>query len=151
MLHTQHTTSHPNTILTTTKVDNNGTSFDATWKWANSSADVHAYPHITLESSLFPLPMSQLSTLEFAADFGVNVTSAYNKTAEQRLQALTTDDVQYDVTLDMFLDANETAASSDLPTYEIMIWLSYSYDVYPVGIDTSSPDKYQYIIGGTRL
>ncbi|KAI1621757.1 concanavalin A-like lectin/glucanase domain-containing protein [Exophiala viscosa] len=132
-------------------VDNNGTSFDATWKWANNSADVHAYPHITLESSIFPLPISQLSTLEFAADFGVNITSAYNKTAAQRLQAFITDDVQYDVTLDMFLDANETAATSDLPTYEVMIWLSYSYDVYPVGIDTSSPDKYQYIIDGTRF
>ncbi|KAK4943646.1 hypothetical protein LTR10_016743 [Elasticomyces elasticus] len=132
-------------------VNNNGTSFDATWKWANNSADVHGYPHIRLESSLFPLPISQLSTLEFATDFGINVTSAYNKTADQRVQALTTDDVQYDVTLDMFLDANETAATSDLPAYEIMIWLSYSYRVYPVGIDTSSPDKYQFSIGGTRF
>lgn len=32
---------------------------------------------------------------------------------------------------------------------EVLVY--YSYDVYPVGIDTSSPDKYQYIIGGTRL
>lgn len=132
-------------------MNNNGTSFDATWKWLNNSKDVHGYPHLELESSLFPLSISELSSLEFASTFGVNVTSAYNQTAQQRLQALNDDDVQYDVMLDMFLDANATKATSDLPGYEIMIWLSYSYAAYPVGIDTSSPDKYQFIIGGTRL
>jgi hypothetical protein len=91
--------------------------------------------------------------LDFSADFGVNVTAAYNDTTdEQRTRALDASDVQYNVALDMFLDPNATtAATADLPRYEVMIWLSYSYGVYPVGIDGSSPGKEQYMIGDTRL
>jgi hypothetical protein len=93
----------------------------------------------------------QLSAVEFTGDWGINVTSAMGEDTKAREQALNDNDVQYNVALDMFLDANETQAEADLPHYEIMVWLSYSYNVYPVGIDTSSPDKHQYIVNGTRL
>lgn len=79
------------------------------------------------------------------------MTSALEQDNKAREQALNDNDVQYNVALDMFLDANETMAQADLPHYEIMVWLSYSYNVYPVGIDTSSPDVDQFVINGTRL
>lgn len=93
----------------------------------------------------------QLSAVDFTGDWGINVTSALKEDTKAREQALNDNDVQYNVALDMFLDANETLAEADLPHYEIMVWLSYSYNVYPVGIDTSTPDKDQYIVNGTRL
>lgn len=79
------------------------------------------------------------------------MTAAADEDTQQRLQALDDNDVQYNVALDMFLDADATKATSELPHYEVMVWLSYSYEVYPVGIDTSSPDKDQFVIGDTRL
>lgn len=130
---------------------NNGTAFDATWRWLNNSDKVHAYPHFKLDSPLYPLSLAQLSAVDFTGDWGINVTSALQANTQARAQALNDNDVQYNVALDMFLDANETQALADLPHYEIMVWLSYSYNVYPVGIDTSSPDKDQFVINGTRL
>ncbi|KAK5364852.1 hypothetical protein LTR20_008788 [Exophiala xenobiotica] len=132
-------------------VNNNGTSFDATWKWRNNSEDVHAYPHFKLDSPLYPLQLGELSSIDFSCTFGVNVTSAYNESQEQRVQSLDDNDVQYNIALDMFLDSNSTNAMGTLPHYEIMIWLSYSWDVYPVGISTSNPDKDQFILGDTRF
>ncbi|EXJ93927.1 hypothetical protein A1O1_02320 [Capronia coronata CBS 617.96] len=132
-------------------VKNNGTAFDATWRWINNSDSVHAYPHFKLDSPLYPLSVRELAAVDFEGTWGLNVTSAANDTDQQRLQALDDNYVQYNVALDMFLDANASQASADLPGYEIMVWLSYSYDVYPVGIDKSSPDKDQYIIGDTRF
>jgi len=93
----------------------------------------------------------QLSSVDFTGGWGINVTSALKEDTKARQQALNDNNVQYNVALDMFLDANETQAQADVPHYEIMVWLSYSYDVYPVGIDTSSPDKDQFIVNGTRL
>ncbi|KAL2437155.1 hypothetical protein ABEF95_016617 [Exophiala dermatitidis] len=132
-------------------VKNNGTAFDATWRWTNNSDKVHAYPHFKLDSSLYPLSIKELAAIDFGGTWAVNVSSAINDTAQERLQALDDDDVQYNVALDMFLDANASQATSDLPQYEIMVWLSYSYDVYPVGIDGSSPDKDQFVVGDTRF
>lgn len=133
------------------QVKNNGTAFDATWRWTNNSDKVHAYPHFKLDSSLYPLSIKELAAIDFQGTWAVNVSSAINDTAQERLQALDDDDVQYNVALDMFLDATASQATSDLPQYEIMVWLSYSYDVYPVGIDSSSPDKDQFVVGDTRL
>lgn len=130
---------------------NNGSAFDATWKWTNNSEDVHAYPHFKLDSPLYPLPLGELSSIDFSGMFSVNVTSAYNESQGQRVQSLDDSDVQYNIALDLFLDSNSTDATGPLPHYEIMIWLSYSFDVYPVGISTSSPDKHQFIVGDTRL
>ncbi|KEF58945.1 uncharacterized protein A1O9_03788 [Exophiala aquamarina CBS 119918] len=93
----------------------------------------------------------ELSAVEFTGDWGVNVTSALGENTKTRQQALNDNNVQYNVALGMFLDANETQAQADLPHYEVMVWLSYSYNVYPVGIDTSSLDKDQYIVNGTRF
>lgn len=81
----------------------------------------------------------------------MNITSAAEENAESRTRALDENDVQFNVALDMFLDSDPEQALTELPHYEIMIWLSYSYDVYPVGIDTSTPDKEQYVLGDTRL
>jgi hypothetical protein len=145
------TTRAPINDSTCSQVNNNGTSFDATWKWRNNSEDVHAYPHFKLDSPLYPLQLGELSSIDFSCMFGVNVTSAYNESQEQRVQSLDDSDVQYNIALDMFLDSNSTNAMGTLPHYEIMIWLSYSYHVYPVGISTSNPDKDQFILGDTRL
>ena len=133
------------------QVKNNGTAFDSTWRWLNNSDKVHAYPHFKLDSPLYPLLVEDLSTVDFTGDFSINVTSALGESPEAREEALTDENVQYNVALDMFLDANETQAMAELPTYEIMIWMSYSYRVYPVGIDTSTPDKDQFVVNGTRL
>ncbi len=79
---------------------------------------------------LNPVPLTELSSLDFTGSFGVNVTSAYNESSEdRRLQALDDEDVQYKIALDMFFDPNATEATASLPRYEVMIWLSYSYDV----------------------
>ncbi|KIV87957.1 hypothetical protein PV10_09234 [Exophiala mesophila] len=132
-------------------VKNNGTAFDSTWRWLNNSDKVHAYPHFKLDSPLYPLLVEDLASVDFTGDFSINVTSAVGESPEAREEALTDEDVQYNVALDMFLDANETQAMAELPAYEIMIWMSYSYRVYPVGIDTSTPDKDQFIVNGTRF
>ncbi|KAG9792302.1 hypothetical protein KCU88_g887, partial [Aureobasidium melanogenum] len=117
------------------QVKNNGTAFDATWRWTNNSDKVHAYPHFKLDSSLYPLSIKELAAIDFGGTWAVNVSSAINDTAQERLQALDDDDVQYNVALDMFLDANASQATQTCH----------------MGIDGSSPDKDQFVVGDTRF
>lgn len=66
----------------------------------NNSEDVHAYPHFKLDSPLYPLPLGELSSIDFSGMFSVNVTSAY-ESQKQRVQSLDDSDVQYNIALDM--------------------------------------------------
>jgi xyloglucan-specific endo-beta-1,4-glucanase len=99
------------------KINSNSTIFNTTWAWSKNRSRVHAFPNIKLESEKLPLRLSELAQLNIAASWTVTPESEY--------ESLFTTDIAANVVVDMFLDPDpQTAKSTTLPKYEIMIWFS---------------------------
>jgi Glycosyl hydrolase family 12 len=61
-------------------------------------------------------------------------------------------DAAADVVVDMFLDPNqETANSTTLPKYEIMVWIAAFGGKKPIGYNSSLTNLPTYSLGGTNL
>jgi xyloglucan-specific endo-beta-1,4-glucanase len=61
-------------------------------------------------------------------------------------------DAAADVVVDMFLDPNqETANSTTLPKYEIMVWIAAFGGKKPIGYNSSLTNLPTYSLGGANL
>ncbi|KAL1623648.1 hypothetical protein SLS56_008169 [Neofusicoccum ribis] len=109
--------------------------FNSTWRWFDTPTEVHAYPDALLNTALFPLVFSDLTSLKLAANWAV-VPSPSDETTtnEATLASL---DVVANVALDVFLDEDaSTASDAATAAYEIMIWQSAYGNIQPIGAST---------------
>ncbi|EOD44820.1 putative glycosyl transferase protein [Neofusicoccum parvum UCRNP2] len=106
--------------------------FNSTWRWFDTPTEVHSYPDALLNTALFPLVFSDLTSLKLAANWAV-VPSPSDETTtnEATLASL---DVVANVALDVFLDEDaSTASDAATAAYEIMIWQSAYGNIQPIG------------------
>lgn len=111
--------------------------FNSTWRWFDTPTEVHSYPDALLNTALFPLVFSDLTSLKLAANWAV-VPSPSDETTtnEATLASL---DVVANVALDVFLDEDaSTASDAATAAYEIMIWQSAYGNIQPIGYDPTS-------------
>ncbi|KAK7723385.1 hypothetical protein SLS57_004579 [Botryosphaeria dothidea] len=111
--------------------------FNSTWRWYDTPTEVHSYPDALLNTELFPLALSDLSSLQLAADWAI-VPSPSDETftSETTLASL---DVTADVAIDLFLDEDASKASdASAAAYEVMIWQAAYGNCDPIGYDPTS-------------
>ena len=102
----------------------NYTAFSATWSWEKSVDSVHAYPNANLSSSLLPLRLTNLSSLD------VDLEWSYKKADSGKLAdgALTAN-----VAMDLFLDPDPSKAKSGgEASFEVMVWVG-DFGQHPIG------------------
>ncbi|KAF2085971.1 glycoside hydrolase family 12 protein, partial [Saccharata proteae CBS 121410] len=119
--------------------DDSSTSFNATWSWSGNRTEVHSFPSVILNSELFPLSISNLSSLTLNASWSIYPGDSF--TAETDGANLATIDTVADVALDMFLDDDgDQAGNASIASTEIMIWQAAYGNLQPLGWDTVSDD-----------
>lgn len=128
--------------------DGNDTSFLVNYTWINNFYNVHGFPHIKFftgyEETTLPLNISLLKALNFSSSWSTEVTA----TGLSDISAIDNARIRANVAIDMFLDSDPTTSQSRFPDYEVMVWLSSTGGIDPVGSASkdSSGDQMRYDI-----
>lgn len=118
---TQVTTFNNNTYPTNTTAP----EFSVSWQYPQGpeSQPVHAYPNIMLDGGALPAKLQDLSAVDVDVQWTYgpgNSSAASTNTAE-----LTQNNLNANVAIDMFLDADSTQAQNpEKADYEVMIWFA---------------------------
>jgi len=111
-------------IVANTKVNDDYSSFNATWRWPTDRFNVHSYPHVKFKSEYLPLQLSDLANLTLRATWDVSATT----------QDLASTGISSNIAWDIFADADANSAGSAAKAhYEIMIWMGSYGNPYPFG------------------
>ncbi|WPA98044.1 uncharacterized protein RHO25_002655 [Cercospora beticola] len=118
-------------------------SFYSVWNWTTQDpVRVHAYPHVELRSERLPLQLGELRTLKIAASWSLAPVSlidgtSQDPTTEPVAGALEDNDVQANVVLDVFADADvEKSRTPAQQTYELMVWVGvFGNASWPIGMN----------------
>lgn len=127
-------------------VNSGGSSFSATWKWANNANSVHSYPHATLKSADLPLQLSKLTSMHASSCWSLGTSP--NSSSGINDKELTAGCVKSNVALDLFIDPSATATSA---MYEMMIWYLVMPSAYPIGWNAADAGKRKYTLGGVTF
>lgn len=123
---------------------NNGTystpstapQFTVTWKYPPGPATqpVHAFPNVQVVTGL-PAVLSSIKTIGLSMHwtYGVGDTPAATTIESE----LTANEVNTNVAIDMFFDADQKAAeNSSLANYEVMVWFAtFGSAAQPIGLE----------------
>lgn len=112
-----------------------------TWAFPPGPATqpVHAFPNIKLDpDNIFPIQISKVSAIDFITEWHYGVGDAKpNTTNVNELNAV---DLNSNVAIDMFLDADSTKATSSVDAkYEVMVWFGvFGPATEPIGLRQGS-------------
>ena len=126
--------------------------FSVTWMYppGPETAPVHAFPNIKVDGHVLPATVSSLSqvNVDLQWTYGPGNTSA---TTTDVNGLLTNNDLNANVAIDMFLDADQTKAQdSTAALYEIMVWFAdFGNATQPIGFSGGSVTTKE--ISGTTL
>ena len=133
-------------------------SFSAVWSWKSNPPVVHAYPSIMFNSSLLPLKLSDLVSLEVDLAWMLAPTSLIPGASEDPdeqpdADALSALHLQANVVIDMFGDSNaELSQESSKQEYEFMIWLGQFGDAaQAIGQSQEQGAPITETVGGVEL
>ncbi|KAI5357511.1 putative glycoside hydrolase family 12, glycoside hydrolase family 11/12 [Septoria linicola] len=117
-------------------------AFYSLWNWASEPPHVHAYPNVELKSDRLPLKLEQLASLYVSASWSFAPSSlpagaSQDPNTEQVASAITSNDVQANVVLDVFADADKNRSQTpSKQTYELMVWVGVFGDsAWPIGMN----------------
>lgn len=126
-------------------VSNDDTVFSSTWSWTNASDLVHAFPNIQLESTLLPIQLSGLTSLNIGATWAMAASGG-------GVQTLASIDAGADVVVDMFMDLDPIKANSTtLPANEVMVWIGAFGGKMPIGFNASITNLPTFTLNGTEF
>ncbi|KAK0130066.1 hypothetical protein ONS96_000603 [Cadophora gregata f. sp. sojae] len=139
-----YTEGEPGAMCMNVTSRNNGTystpstapPFTVTWSYPPGPATqpVHAFPNVQVITGL-PALLSTIKTIALSTQwtYGVGNTAAETTSKED----LTTNAVNTNVAIDMFLDADlKSAENSSLANYEVMVWFAtFGSAAQPIGLD----------------
>jgi len=113
----------------------NVTSFNATWEWSATGANsttVHSFPNVNLNSRVLPIQLWNIGQVNLGASW--TIAPAASTVSKTMPSDLAKSGVVTNVALDLFLDADQTKATSATEaSREIMIWLASYGGVDPIG------------------
>ncbi|KIW26962.1 uncharacterized protein PV07_06745 [Cladophialophora immunda] len=95
-----------------------------TWQFPRGppTQPVHAFPNIKMDSSVFPIEISQVSAINFETEWYYGVGN--DRPDVMDIAALTAAALDANVAVDMFLDSDPDKATDTVQAkYEVMIWL----------------------------
>ncbi|KAF2498283.1 concanavalin A-like lectin/glucanase [Lophium mytilinum] len=119
------------------KVGNNGTTFEATWKWETDPSNVHSYPRVKFNTPLLPVQLSNLSSLLVETHWSMSPATSLNLGND--LNGLSKINMIANVAIDMFADADPKKAQSETEAaFEIMLWLGSFGNPQPLGFRDGS-------------
>ena len=160
---TSTTCRSPSTPLTREQVTqfNNNTyatkatapKFSVTWQYPQGpqTQPVHAFPNIKLDGqgTMFPASLSTISSIPVDVEWTYGLGEEAANITD--IQAMSAANVNTNVAIDMFLDADmNSAQSSTQAKYEIMVWLcTIGAATQPIGLDLGSKDV--QVINGTTF
>ncbi|KAJ5168862.1 uncharacterized protein N7482_004456 [Penicillium canariense] len=110
--------------------------FSVTWQYdpGPETAPVHAYPNIMVDDVL-PVELGNMSQVNIDVHwtYGVGNTAA----SSTDISALTAEDLQTNVAIDMFFDTDKAIAqNSTQAKYEVMVWfLEFGASAQPIGLN----------------
>ncbi|KAG9246754.1 concanavalin A-like lectin/glucanase domain-containing protein, partial [Calycina marina] len=114
--------------------------FSVTWQYpaGDDTAPVHAYPNIKLSSDNLPVKLSKMKslTMDIEWSYGIGTTPV----AATNITSLTTNLVNANVAVDMFLDSSKSASqNSTKASFEFMVWFAMIGDsAEPIGLQQGS-------------
>lgn len=98
---------------------------------------MHAFPNIQLnnQGTPFPTQIQNLGSIQVDAEWTYGIGTEAAATTDEAL--MSTSQVNTNVAIDMFLDADQTKSQSTTNSkYEIMVWIArYGDSTKPVGYD----------------
>ena len=112
--------------------------FSVTWQYPQGpeTQPVHAFPNIKLDGSgtLFPVAISTIKSIPVDVEWTYGLGTEAADTTD--MEALSSADVNTNVAIDMFLDADMNSAQSTTQSkYEIMVWLcTIGAATQPIGL-----------------
>ena len=130
---------------------NDGSAFTVTYQWTGHGDLVKGYPYMKAHPSRLPVQLWNVSRLDFAADWDIQVTGRPETEPAALAQAYDDIALRCNVAVDMFLSddaANSTGLGAPI---EIMIWPWYSPSVKPLGWAESRPDIDKVEIDGVAF
>jgi hypothetical protein len=111
-------------------------AFSVTWQYppGPESEPVHAYPNVQVADTL-PIELSTLQHLDL--DIAWTYGAGNEPVAATDEAQLTQDQVNANVAVDMFLDADKAKSeNSSLAAYEVMVWFAdFGPAAQPIGME----------------
>jgi hypothetical protein len=121
-------------------VHNGGTSWSVTYLWRGHGDRVKSYPHMKAHPARLPVQLWNVSRLDFAADWAIDVPSAGETEPAAMPAVYDSIALRANVAVDMFLSDDAANATGFRPPIEVMIWPWHSPSVKPLGHSESRPD-----------
>ncbi|TDZ13576.1 putative xyloglucan-specific endo-beta-1,4-glucanase A [Colletotrichum spinosum] len=132
--------------------------FWVTWRYPRGpeTQPVHAFPNVKVDGTVLPIAISALSQIAVDVEWSYSVGNyttdgaAATKTDEA---ALTENDTNTNVAIDMFLDDDKEAAKdSTKAEYEVMVWLAtFGAATQPIGYEAGAGVLATQAINGTTF
>ena len=110
------------------------------WSWTDSPYKTHGFPRISANSPSLPVELQHISSLNLRANFTSYLSSTRDSTPSSQQNVIQSSGVRSNVAVDMFADPDPLVAFANTttrPQYEIMIWVSQTQAIHPVGSQTS--------------
>ncbi|KAJ0291453.1 hypothetical protein CBS470a_003450 [Colletotrichum nupharicola] len=152
--HHQVTTFNNQTYAT----DFSAPEFWVTWRYPRGpeTQPVHAFPNIKVDGTVLPLEISKISKIAVDVEWSYavgNYTTDGDSATTTDETALTENDTNTNVAIDMFLDDDKTSAqNSTLAAYEVMVWLAtFGSATQPIGYKSGSGALTTKAINGTTF
>lgn len=125
--------------------------FSVTWEYPPGPADapVHAFPNIKVDGGVFPESLTNIKGIQL--DFEWTMGTGNDTVAKTDVSSLDASNVNANVAMDMFLDANkDDSKNSTKAKYEIMVWFAaIGPATHPIGLDAGEITT--ETINGTNL
>lgn len=128
-----------------------GSSFTVTYLWTGHGDLVKSFPHMKVHPSRLPVQLWNVSRLDFAADWSIDVASAASTAPGALVVAYDNIGLRANVAVDMFLSDDALNATQHRPPIEIMIWPWFTPSVKPLGWAESRPDIDKVEIDGVSF
>ncbi|KAI8168590.1 putative xyloglucan-specific endo-beta-1,4-glucanase A [Colletotrichum sp. SAR 10_65] len=132
--------------------------FWVTWRYPRGpeTQPVHAFPNIKVDGTVLPLEISKISKIAVDVEWSYavgNYTTDGDSATTTDETALTENDTNTNVAIDMFLDDDKTSAqNSTLAAYEVMVWLAtFGSATQPIGYKSGSGALTTKAINGTTF
>jgi hypothetical protein len=115
-------------------------AWSITWEYPQGpeSQPVHAFSNIKVDGGVFPATVKSLAHIEL--DFEWTYGVGNNSAATTDESALTTDTLNANVAVDMFLDSDkESSTNSSAAAYEVMVWFAdFGAAAQPIGLSSGA-------------
>lgn len=116
-----------------------GESWSVEYQWTGNPDLVKGFPRMKAHPSNLPVIFSNISALEFKADWSIYVKGTENSSAEEQAQAFDETYVRQNAAMDVFLSDDAWNSTQVGPPIEIMVWFWRTPSIIPLGYTESTP------------